>query len=254
LPYPDTSYEGLVSTITNVAPILNWIYIDSNTYEVKYGVRDFAQPNLTGPFDCTRQDRRMMFEGWEGFVAVEQEPGLWALFFDRDDDGLRDKLGPGVRVLEVQLVRREKKVPKPEPEAAMTLEEKFKEQREENAQPTPPPDSIEEPAPSPYSTGGEPAAPVATEGDSKRVSPPETTKGTSGSTPPPEPITGDSEPVSAPVSQSPEENSQPTAASPPLTGDELKEPSTTSAGEVSKRSAPPKPTVEDASEEPSLVG
>ncbi len=71
LPYPDTKYEGIVSTICDDAPILNWIYIDMNTYEVKYGVRADAQSNITGPFDCTRQDRRMTLEGWEGFVAVE---------------------------------------------------------------------------------------------------------------------------------------------------------------------------------------
>jgi hypothetical protein len=41
LPYPDTTppYEGLVSTITDEAPVMNWIYVDKETYEVKYGVR-----------------------------------------------------------------------------------------------------------------------------------------------------------------------------------------------------------------------
>ncbi|KAF4303285.1 hypothetical protein GTA08_BOTSDO08754 [Botryosphaeria dothidea] len=110
LPYPDAGHEGLVSTITDVAPILNWIYIDSNTYEVKYGVRVDAQPHVTGPFDCTRQDRRMTCDGWEGFVAVEEYPAVWALYFDRDDDGLRGKLPFGTRVLEIELHRREKKV------------------------------------------------------------------------------------------------------------------------------------------------
>ncbi|RFU24718.1 hypothetical protein B7463_g11620, partial [Scytalidium lignicola] len=76
LPYPDSQYEGLVSTITDEAPIMNWIYADRETYEVKYGVRNDAQPNVTGPFDCTRQDHRLTLEGWEGFVAVEEEGGL----------------------------------------------------------------------------------------------------------------------------------------------------------------------------------
>ena len=31
LPYPDTSYEGLVTTITDVAPIMNWVYVDRDT-------------------------------------------------------------------------------------------------------------------------------------------------------------------------------------------------------------------------------
>ncbi|KAI9661752.1 MAG: hypothetical protein M1821_008991 [Bathelium mastoideum] len=109
LPYPDTKYEGLVTTITDEAPILNWCYVCQETYSVRYGVRLDAQPHLTGPWDCTRQDRRMTFEGWEGFVAVEETPGLWAVSFDRDDDGLRGKVLPGTRVLEIELLRREKR-------------------------------------------------------------------------------------------------------------------------------------------------
>ncbi|OAG12471.1 uncharacterized protein CC84DRAFT_1070445, partial [Paraphaeosphaeria sporulosa] len=109
LPYPDSKYEGLVTTITDIAPIMNWVYVEKDTYEVKYGVRLDAQPNLPGPFDCTRQDRRLTFDGWEGWCAVEEAPGRWALYFDRDDDGLRAKLSPGTRVLEIELTRKEKR-------------------------------------------------------------------------------------------------------------------------------------------------
>jgi hypothetical protein len=112
LPYPDTKYEGLVTTITDVAPIMNWVYIDKETCEVKYGVRADAQPNLTGPFDCTRQDRRLTFDGWEGFCVVEEYPGLWALYFDIDDEGLKSKVATGTRVLEVELSRKEKRFQK----------------------------------------------------------------------------------------------------------------------------------------------
>ncbi|KAE8840130.1 hypothetical protein HRS9122_06735 [Pyrenophora teres f. teres] len=112
LPYPDTKYEGLVTTITDVAPIMNWVYIDKTTCEVKYGVRADAQPHLTGPFDCTRQDRRLTFDGWEGWCAVEEAPGLWGLYFDLFDDGLRSVVQPGTRVLEVELGRKEKRFQK----------------------------------------------------------------------------------------------------------------------------------------------
>ncbi|KAF2874544.1 hypothetical protein BDV95DRAFT_450563, partial [Massariosphaeria phaeospora] len=109
LPYPDTSHEGLVTTITDEAPIMNWVYLDKDTYEVKYGVRLDAQPNITGPFDCTRQDRRLTLDGWEGWCAVEEFPTRWALYFDKDDDGLRSKVAPGTRVLAIELSRREKR-------------------------------------------------------------------------------------------------------------------------------------------------
>ncbi len=112
LPYPDSKYEGLVTTITDVAPILNWLYVDRDTQEVKYGVRVDAQPNITGPFDCTRQDRRLTLEGWEGWCAVEEAPSLWALYFDVGDDGLSSKIAPGTRVLEIELWRKEKRFQK----------------------------------------------------------------------------------------------------------------------------------------------
>ncbi|KAI1851943.1 hypothetical protein JX266_002796 [Neoarthrinium moseri] len=144
LPYPDSNYEGVVSTITDVAPILNWIYVDKNTYEVKYGVRDFAQPNLTGPFDCTREDRRMTFEGWEGFVVVEEAPYVWALYFDRDDDGLKSKLPPGTRILEVELSRREQRVGKPVGHEPQTLDEKMQQQKQQDEEtPQQPPDATQ---------------------------------------------------------------------------------------------------------------
>ncbi|KAI1086531.1 hypothetical protein F5B19DRAFT_137919 [Rostrohypoxylon terebratum] len=106
LPYPDTKYSGLVSTICDEPPIMNWIYIDRNTYELKFGTRPWAQPNWPGPFDCSRQDRRLTFAGWEGFFAVK-EGDFWALYFDIDQDNLKSKVKEGVPVLEVELLRTE---------------------------------------------------------------------------------------------------------------------------------------------------
>ncbi|EMR72329.1 hypothetical protein UCREL1_635 [Eutypa lata UCREL1] len=73
----------------------------------------------------------MTLEGWEGFVAVEEFPGIWALYFDRDDDGLVTKVPMGTRVLEIELTRREKKERKPEPDPtqATTLDEMMKQHK-----------------------------------------------------------------------------------------------------------------------------
>ena len=62
LPYPDTNFEGLVTSICDDPPIMNWVYVDKDTYQLRYGVRVDAEPNITEPFDCTRQDRRLIFE------------------------------------------------------------------------------------------------------------------------------------------------------------------------------------------------
>ena len=102
----------MVTTISNDPPYLNWVYVDRNTHEVKYGIRDQAEPHLKGPWDVSKVDRRLMFEGWEGFVAVEEAEGsnLWAVYFDRDDDGLRSagRIGnESKRMLPLEVWRKE---------------------------------------------------------------------------------------------------------------------------------------------------
>ncbi|KAI0095418.1 hypothetical protein F4814DRAFT_443591 [Daldinia grandis] len=109
LPYPDSKYSGLVSTICDEPPIMNWIYIDRNTYEIKFGTRPSAQPNWPGPFDCSRQDRRLTFSGWEGFLAVK-EGEFWALYFDVDEDNLKSKVKSDALVLDIELLRVEMRV------------------------------------------------------------------------------------------------------------------------------------------------
>jgi hypothetical protein len=124
-PYPDNQSrwkaagfrgEGLVTTLgPSTEPgvlSMSWIFIDRSTHQVCYGSKKevIAGDNFSGPWDCTASDRRLTFEGWEGFMAVLEDDGLWGLYFDRDDDGLRAKLAGSKRVIQVLLERRE--VPK----------------------------------------------------------------------------------------------------------------------------------------------
>ncbi|KAK3940880.1 hypothetical protein QBC46DRAFT_287269 [Diplogelasinospora grovesii] len=139
LAYPDTKYSGLVSTITDEAPIMNWIYVHRDTYEVKFGNRQFAEGNLTGPYDCTRQDRRLTLGGWEGFVVVREESGFWALYFDLENDRLRSRgVSTETAVIEVELIRREirtqKPPPPPEPEKKEEKQTEGKGETPEEAQ------------------------------------------------------------------------------------------------------------------------
>jgi hypothetical protein len=82
--------------------------VDQETYEVKYGLRQDSEHQLVGPWDCTRIDKRVTLEGWEGFMAVEENEGSWALYFDRDDNGLEGKRSKG-RILEVEMTRKERR-------------------------------------------------------------------------------------------------------------------------------------------------
>lgn len=82
--------------------------MDEETYEVKYGLRVDAEGQLVGPWDCSRIDRRITLEGWEGFMAVQEDQGSWALYFDRDDNGLQGKTSKE-RILEVEMTRKERR-------------------------------------------------------------------------------------------------------------------------------------------------
>jgi hypothetical protein len=106
LPYPAKDFDGVVSTIDKMN-MLNWIYIDSATYEVKYGIRAEADKHITGPMAILTLpdgEMRLMCVQWEGFAAVEEENDNWALYFDKDNNNLKEKV-QGKRITEVELIR-----------------------------------------------------------------------------------------------------------------------------------------------------
>jgi hypothetical protein len=108
LPYPDSNFDGLVSTISDNPPQLNWIYLNTENLHISHGLRAEAEKGLTGGWGarvCSDGDKRVLFEGWEGFIAVEKEQSLWSLCFDRHDDGLKGRVDEGQRTIEVELIR-----------------------------------------------------------------------------------------------------------------------------------------------------
>ncbi len=102
---PTPARATKVSFPLSQTPIHNWIYVDRNTLEVKYGNLAASEGHYTGPFDCTR---RLTYAGWEGFVAVK-EGGFWALYFDHKGDLLSENITDDVPILEVELLRMELK-------------------------------------------------------------------------------------------------------------------------------------------------
>ena len=109
--YPDDDRmytRGIVSTITVDPPMLNWIYADKDTLEMKYSNRTGSIAHHVGSFDWTDEDpddSAVTLEDFEGFMAVEEKPGQWALYFDWDDDGLKSHRGEK-RVVQISLYRR----------------------------------------------------------------------------------------------------------------------------------------------------
>ena len=111
LAYPDDNRpytRGLVSTISVDPPMLNWIYVDKDTLEVKYASRSGSIAHHVGSFDWTSEDSEdscITLDDWEGFLAVEEGNGQWALYFDLHDDGLESRK-KGRKTVEVSLQRR----------------------------------------------------------------------------------------------------------------------------------------------------
>jgi hypothetical protein len=97
--------RGLVSTIAKNPRTLNWIYVDRRTMEVRYGSREQAYGHILGPFGWTEDEVGITLEQWEGFVAVEERKDVWAIYYDRDDDNLREVV-TRTRVLQCSLERR----------------------------------------------------------------------------------------------------------------------------------------------------
>lgn len=89
--------------------MLNWIYADKDTHEVKYGNRTQSIAHVVGPWDWANDEIGVILEGKDRFVAVEED-GKWAVYFDRDSDGCQKVLtarGLGrKKVVDIQVSRK----------------------------------------------------------------------------------------------------------------------------------------------------
>ena len=91
-PDPDRSQPpplGLVSSIASDPPTLNWIFVDKNTREVKYGNRTQSRAHIVGSWGWDAGEEGgpggLTLEGEEGAVAVETEDG-WEVRWE-DENG-----------------------------------------------------------------------------------------------------------------------------------------------------------------------
>ncbi|MCJ1479625.1 hypothetical protein MMC13_008311 [Lambiella insularis] len=135
--YPDDERPlpapmGLVSTVSDDPPMLNWIYVHNSTLELKHGNRTQSREHCVGDWKWTSsQDEDdhdvsdeepggLTLNGEEKFVVVEpvkdnDEDDRWEVRWDRDDNGLKGVAGiEGRKVLQVSFERtflEEKKTP-----------------------------------------------------------------------------------------------------------------------------------------------
>jgi len=109
--YPDPDRPkppplGLVSTISNDPPMLNWIYVDKDTREVKYGNRTQSKPHIVGSWGWEAGEEGgpggLTLEGDEGAAAVETDRG-WEVRWEDEDGKIPVK---GTSTLRISLERK----------------------------------------------------------------------------------------------------------------------------------------------------
>lgn len=110
--YPDNERKppplGLVSQTRADPPLLNWIYVDKDTAELKYGNKSQSIEHHVGPWDWTKDESKITFSKKQLFIAVEDPRSkIWQLYYDVDDDGLSRFVPGKKRKVYVDLLRTE---------------------------------------------------------------------------------------------------------------------------------------------------
>jgi hypothetical protein len=85
--YPSEAQQlGLVSTIADDPPMLNWIFVDKDSGMVRHGGRqDTLGGHTVGPWYWSDDEQWLTLEGDPSrFVAVQLENKKWAVAWDRD--------------------------------------------------------------------------------------------------------------------------------------------------------------------------
>ncbi|KAI5789643.1 hypothetical protein DFH27DRAFT_632142 [Peziza echinospora] len=99
LPYPHPPKpQGLVSTISVDPPMLNWVFVNSQTRQLSHGTGSESRPHQLESWGFEEENGDLQFAGdGEGWVAVEEEvegggedvegETRWALYHDGEEEG-----------------------------------------------------------------------------------------------------------------------------------------------------------------------
>ncbi|KAL3462291.1 hypothetical protein BJX64DRAFT_288415 [Aspergillus heterothallicus] len=119
--FEEDNLAGLISMSSEDKPLARWVFLDSETDEMRWGGRKDTEGHVCGPFDLTDNDayltlddtqRWMAVEGLENVAAEDQETiepsksqtGVWRLYFDRKGTEGEDLPG-GSRTIKIFLRR-----------------------------------------------------------------------------------------------------------------------------------------------------
>lgn len=97
---------GLVSQVADDPPLLNWIYVDKATMELKYGNKSTSITHNVGPWDWTEDESVITFDGLVSFTAIEHlTTRRWQIYVDMNDDDFEQVVPRGRRRIRINLKR-----------------------------------------------------------------------------------------------------------------------------------------------------
>lgn len=97
---------GLVSQVQADPPLLNWVYIDGNTMELRYGNKSKSIAHHVGPWDWAEDEEGITFDDYEEFTAVEDPASKrWQLFADMSEEAIEIYVPKGRKTMTVYLKR-----------------------------------------------------------------------------------------------------------------------------------------------------
>ncbi|KAH0599507.1 hypothetical protein MHUMG1_02295 [Metarhizium humberi] len=102
--YPgEEQHLGLVSSIQDEPPVLNWIYVNRDTHALEYGSRKDTLGHIVGPWGWSEDERFLTLDGnTGGFMARRREHhGVerWILYWDPEADGDSEQQGLAASVM-----------------------------------------------------------------------------------------------------------------------------------------------------------
>ncbi|KAI9167878.1 LOW QUALITY PROTEIN: hypothetical protein HJFPF1_04019 [Paramyrothecium foliicola] len=99
--YPsEEQHLGLVTTISDDPPMLNWVYVNKDTHVVEFGGRKDTLEHVIGPWGWSEDEKLLTLEGnIDSFVAVREEGesgeaggagGRWHVCWDPEEKMLAE--------------------------------------------------------------------------------------------------------------------------------------------------------------------
>ena len=86
--YPgEEQHLGLVSSVQDDTPMLNWIFVDHDTHELKHGARKHTIGKTIGPWGWSDDEKLLTLDSTSNFAAKrETRDGVetWVVYWDEN--------------------------------------------------------------------------------------------------------------------------------------------------------------------------